>query len=58
MPNVRVLLVLAILIGALYALDAYSYDGYYRTGLWNQANYQAAKLDRDITEWVNGELRR
>ena len=50
----RVLLTLAILVGALWAFDAYEYGGYY----WNSVSYQlrhdADEFSRTVSNVLSG----
>ena len=43
-----IIIVLAVLIVALLAFDAYEYDGHYRDATWENVKYQAVKIDREV----------
>ena len=49
----RGLLILTVLIGAIWAIDAFAFDGRYRQAAWREANYQAQKLDHEVRYWLN-----
>lgn len=48
----RLLLHVAIVLGALWALDSYEYGGRYTAETIAQLNYQIAKLRYDISSWT------
>ena len=50
----RVLLTLAILIGALWAFDAYEYDGYYREAVLYQFNQTVDNFGRSMNTLMLG----
>jgi len=47
-----IILVLAVLIGALWVFDSYEYDGRYSAAAWEQTKGQAAKLEHEVEHWL------
>jgi hypothetical protein len=47
-----VIIVLAALIGALLAFDAYEYDGHYREAAWEQTKHQADQIEQTVDKWL------
>ena len=47
-----VLIVLAVLIAALLAFDAYEYDGHYGEVAWEQTKHQAGDIERTVENWL------
>jgi len=43
-----VIIVLAVLIVALLAVDTYEYDGHYSSGAWEQAKHGVDQLERQV----------
>ena len=48
----RGLVVLAILIGIGLTIDTVVYDGRYRKQAWNDASYQAQKINSEVQYWI------
>jgi hypothetical protein len=44
----RSLIILAVLIGTLLAIDALAFGGRYRTAAWQEANYQGQQFNYEI----------
>lgn len=44
----RSFLMLILLIGALWAIDAIAFGGEYSTAIWQEANYQGQKLNYEL----------
>jgi len=47
-----IIIILAVLIGALLAFDAYEYDGHYRTAVWDQTKHQAGEIEHTVENWL------
>jgi Tfp pilus assembly protein PilE len=47
-----VIIILAVLIAALLAFDAYEYDGHYREAAWEQAKNQAVEIEHTVENWL------
>ena len=47
-----VIIILAVLIGALLAFDAFEYDGHYRGAIWEQTKYQAGEIEHTVENWL------
>ena len=43
-----IIIVLAVLIVALLAFDAYEYDGHYRDATWENVKHQADKIEHEV----------
>ena len=43
-----IIIVLAVLIGALLAFDAYEYDGHYREAAWEQTKHQVGEIEHTV----------
>jgi hypothetical protein len=52
-----VIIVIAVLIVALLALDGYEYDGHYRTAAWDNAKQQIDKLEDELEVWLGKDHR-
>lgn len=50
--SMRGLVVLAILIGIGLTIDTVVYDGRYRKQAWNDASYQAQKINSEVQYWI------
>jgi hypothetical protein len=46
-----IIIIFAVLIGALLAFDAYEHDGHYREAAWEQAKHQADGLEHSLEKW-------
>jgi hypothetical protein len=42
------IIILAVLIAALLAFDAYEYDGHYRDATWENVKHQADKIEHEV----------
>jgi hypothetical protein len=47
-----VIIVIAVLIGALLVFDAYEYDGHYRETAWEQTKHQAGQIEETVESWL------
>jgi hypothetical protein len=47
-----VIIVFAVLIGALLAFDAYQYDGHYREAAWEHTKHQADEIEHTVEKWL------
>ena len=47
-----VIIILAVLIAALLAFDAYEYNGHYREAAWEQAKNQAVEIEHTVENWL------
>jgi hypothetical protein len=47
-----VIIILAVLIGALLAFDTFEYDGHYRGAIWEQTKYQAGEIEHTVENWL------
>jgi hypothetical protein len=47
-----VIIVLAVLIGALLAFDAYEYNGHYREVAWEQTKNHAGQVEQTVEKWL------
>ena len=47
-----VIIILAVLIAALLAFDAYEYDGHYRDATWENVKHQADKIEHEVENWL------
>jgi len=47
-----VLLILAVLVAALWAFDAYEHDCHYRMAFWGEVKYQGQKIDDEVEKWL------
>jgi hypothetical protein len=47
-----IIIVFAVLIGALLAFDAYEYDGHYRAAVWDQTKHQAGEIEHTVENWL------
>jgi len=50
---VRNLLILAVFIAALAAIDAFVFNGYYRRAVWQQAYYQGNQFSAEVRYQLN-----
>ena len=57
MMRPAVLLILAVLIAAIWAFDAFEYDGQYSAAAWDAVKHQADKLDHEVENWLGGNGR-
>jgi hypothetical protein len=57
MMRPAVLLILAVLIAAIWAFDAFEYDGQYSAAAWDTVKHQADKLDHEVENWLGGNGR-
>jgi hypothetical protein len=48
----RVFVRLAIVVCALWAIDAYAFDGLYRQALWREAQYQGQMVYYDLRRFL------
>ncbi len=46
-----IIIIFAVLIGALLAFDAYEYDGHYREAAWEQAKRQVDGIEHSLENW-------
>jgi hypothetical protein len=46
------IIVLAMLIVALLAFDAYEYDSHYREATWENVKHQAEKIEHEVDNWL------
>ena len=46
-------LFLAVVIGALWALDTYAFQGRYSRALWEEANHQVQMFNNGVQSFVN-----
>ena len=49
----RRLLILVVAIVALWAIDAFVFDGSYRRAIWQEAKYQGSQFGYDVKRWLN-----
>ena len=49
----RGVVTLIVLIGVLWAVDAFGFKGRYSQALWQEANYRGQKLNYEIRYWLN-----
>ena len=47
-----VIIILAVLIGALLVFDAYEYDGHYREAIWGQTKHHAGEIEQTVENWL------
>ena len=47
-----VIIIFAVLIGALLAFDAYEYDGHYREAIWEQTKHHAGEIEQTVENWL------
>ncbi len=48
----RTVLSVVILLGTLWAIDAFAYGGQYGTALWYQAKHQGEVFQYEIAYWL------
>ncbi len=47
-----VIIVVAVLIGAILAFDAYEYDGHYREVAWEQTKQYTDEAEHTVEKWL------
>ena len=47
-----IIIILAVLIAALLAFDAYEYNGHYREVALEQTKHQAAEIEQTVENWL------
>jgi hypothetical protein len=47
-----VIIVVAVLIGAFLAFDAYEYNGHYRDAAWEQTKHQVDQIEQTVEQWL------
>jgi hypothetical protein len=48
----RSFLILSVLIGTLWTIDAVAFGGRYSTAVWQEANYQGQKFNYEVQYWL------
>ena len=51
--GMRGFLIVAILLGAFWAIDAVVFDARYRKAAWQEANYQGQKVNYQVRYWLS-----
>ena len=47
-----IIIVLAVLIVALLAFDAYEYGGHYREATWENVKHEAEVIEHQVENWL------
>jgi len=48
----RIIIILAVLIVASWAIDTSAFDGRYLRAAWQEANYQGQKVNYEVRYWI------
>ena len=49
----RIIVVLAVSVGAFWAIDSFAFAGRYRATAWQEAKYQGQVFNYRVQSWLN-----